>query len=76
MWSWNFWKNALERILRAFASSMLSLVTADAFNIVSTNWGDKLPIVLTAGLTSLLLSIVGATGISGKKGDPSLVETE
>jgi hypothetical protein len=74
MFTWTFWKQALERLIRAFASSLLSLTGADAFNVVSTNWGDKLPIALGASVVSLLLSIVAATGISGTKGDPSLVD--
>src|SRR6185503_8790813 len=43
MFTWEFWKQALERLIRAFATSLLTLTGADAFNVVSTNWGDKLP---------------------------------
>jgi Putative lactococcus lactis phage r1t holin len=72
MWSWNFAKQAGERAVRAFASSLLSVWTVGpAFDVIHANWSGALSVAGGAAVVSLLTSVV-ASGV-GQKGTASLV---
>ncbi|AVD99248.1 holin [Streptomyces phage BillNye] len=68
MFSKVFVKDAAERAVKAFASTILSvLVVGDkAFNLVNANWTDALGVGGGAALASVLLSVAsykaGSTG--------------
>lgn len=67
-----FWSGAAERCLRTICQVLLSVLTvdgaADAFHL---DWKYAAGIALTAGLTSLLMSVVA--GPIGPPGSPSIV---
>lgn len=74
MWTWIFWKQAIERSIRAFAATLLSLITTDAVNVISSGTLGKLLTALGAAIVSILISVTASN--MGDKSSPSLVSTE
>ena len=72
MFSGRFWKLTIERMVRAFAGSMVGMMTMDGFNLLQASWGGILAAAGTASLVTLLLSVVGSQIGNGE--NPSLVE--
>ena len=56
-----FWKDAGERALKTVAQSMVALLTAGSFNLLSVDYKNLLSVSLFAGLTSLLTSVASAS---------------
>jgi hypothetical protein len=71
LFTWTFWKRTLERMIRAFASSLLAVVTMDGFNLLTASWGAVLAAAATASFVSLIVSVIGSQ--FGSSTDPSLV---
>jgi hypothetical protein len=57
MWSKVFWKQAIERAIRAFAGTALSSVGSGALNIISVPWEAVLSLAAGAALVSILISL-------------------
>jgi len=67
----SFWMAAGERVVRAFAVSMLSLLGAGVVDIVNVPWTTDLSISGGAAVVSLLTSLVASQ--VGIKGSPSFL---
>lgn len=62
LWSWQFWKAALERAIQSAAAGALGALGADAvvgYEAVSINWQYVAWLAGLAGLVSMLISIAG-----------------
>lgn len=68
-----FWAATGDRTIKSGAQSLVTLIGADAVNIVDIDWQNILGITATMMLLSVLTSIVGDT--VGKNG-PSFVRAE
>jgi N-acetyl-anhydromuramyl-L-alanine amidase AmpD len=68
----SFWKATAERLVRAFAVSMLSLLGAGVIDIVHVPWTTDLSISAGAAVASLLASLVASQ--VGDKGSPSFLK--
>jgi N-acetyl-anhydromuramyl-L-alanine amidase AmpD len=68
----SFWKATAERVVRAFAVSMLSLLGAGVIDIVHVSWTTDLSISGGAAVASLLASLVASQ--VGAKGSPSFLK--
>jgi len=71
MWSWVFWRNALERAAKTVAQSLVAVFGAGAFNLLTANWTVVLATALMTGALSVLTSIISAP--IGPADSPSLV---
>jgi hypothetical protein len=75
MFTVTFWKQAVERAIKSAAQALLGLwVGAQAFNAWDVDWKKAAGVALGAALLSVLTSLASA-GV-GKKGSPSLVDTD
>jgi N-acetyl-anhydromuramyl-L-alanine amidase AmpD len=68
----SFWKATGERVVRAFAVSMLSLLGAGVIDIVHVPWTTDLSISAGAAVASLLTSLVASQ--VGDKSTPSFLK--
>ncbi|MCW2767557.1 MAG: hypothetical protein JWO11_3516 [Nocardioides sp.] len=68
----SFWKATAERLVRAFAVSMLSLLGAGVIDIVHVPWTTDLSISGGAAVASLLASLVASQ--VGDPGSPSFLK--
>jgi Putative lactococcus lactis phage r1t holin len=73
IWSRGFWSATAERVLMTAAQTLIAVLTADGFNLISANWGDIGVVVGTASLLSLLKSL--AANAATRTG-PSLTNNE
>jgi hypothetical protein len=73
MFTKKFWKATLERVIRAFATSLTS-VSIIGSNIVSIDWKSQLLIAAGAAVGSLLLAIAGSQ--IGDPTDPSFTNKD
>ncbi|HEX5543669.1 MAG TPA: holin [Micromonospora sp.] len=71
MWTRNFWRQALERLVKTFAQAALALVSGDGLDILDVDWRSVVGVSTLAALASVLTSI--ATADMGEPGDPSAV---
>jgi hypothetical protein len=71
----SFWKATAERVVTAFAVSLISalFVGAEVLDVRAIHWEQALSIAAGAALLSLLKGLVAGTGVIGPKGSPSLV---
>lgn len=75
MFTWVFWKQALERALKTFAQAVVALLTSDqVLGILDVNWGDVAQVGALAAVLSLLTSVVSAP-VGPDRNSPSLVDT-
>lgn len=74
MFSWNFWKQALERAVKTAAQFMITIVGAEQFNLLEADWKAMLATIGTGAALSLLTSI--ATSGFGESDSPSAVVIE
>lgn len=74
IWKGSFWKATAERVISSIAGGALSVIGADAFNIVDADWQSTVAVALGAGLVSLLKAI--AAGAGSKDGSPSIGSVE
>jgi hypothetical protein len=73
IFTWTFWKRTLERMIRAFAGSLLSVMTMDGFNLLSASWGVMFATAAGAAMITMLLSLIGSNFGNDNK-DPSFVK--
>jgi hypothetical protein len=66
-----FWKATAERMLRAFAATLLPLLGAGSVSILDVPWETALGVSGTAAVVSLLASLVASQ--TGTKGTPSFL---
>lgn len=72
MWTWSFWKQAVERALVAAAAVGGGyLTTAAVTDVLAFDWRAFGSMMLFAGLGMFLLSVGG--NYVGQRGTPSLV---
>lgn len=71
MWTWNFWKQALERAIKTAAQVAAALLGVSGLGILDVNWKSVGSIVALAVVASLLTSI-GTAGV-GQTDSPSAV---
>lgn len=61
MFSGLFWKDALERFIKTFAQALLAVfLVAPQTPIIGFDWPSALGLALTAGVISILTSVVSA----------------
>lgn len=72
LFTWKFWKRALERAIRALAVSLGGIILTDSFNALEAGWRGILGAAALAAMGSLVLSVIGSQ--VGDKSDPSLVK--
>ena len=69
MYSWCFWKDAIERTVRTFAEATVALLTASGTGLLDTDFRQVLSIAGMAALIALMTSLTAgavspATGAS------------
>ena len=74
MWTWTFWKQALERALKTAAQAPLTVwVVGDGvLNALTLDWELGLGVAAGGFVSSILFSVASAT--IGESSTPSLVE--
>lgn len=55
-----FWADTIERAVKTFAQTLLALLGADAVNVFTINWGDRLSVAAFAVIASILTSVASA----------------
>lgn len=60
VWTWEWWKAALERALKTLAQTLIALIGAEQVNVISLEWANLLGIAATAALISVLTSLASA----------------
>ncbi len=61
-----FWKDTAERFVKTFAQALLALfLVAPQTPLLAFDWPSALGLAATAGVISLLTSIVSVVGTSG-----------
>lgn len=71
MWTAKFWKATGERAVKSVAQAALIYFGAGALDVWHTNWAAAAGIALSAGLLSVLTSVVSSR--VGDSSSPSLV---
>ena len=71
MWTWNFWKQALERAIKTAAQSAVAILGVAGLGILDVDWKQVASVVGLAVVASVLSSI--ATSTMGQEGSPSAV---
>lgn len=73
MFTWKFWREALERAIKTTAQFALVTLGADtAFNVFETTWMPVLGFAASGFVVSILTSIV--TGPMGAPASPSAIK--
>lgn len=71
MFSYMFWRSALERAVKTFAQTLVALFSANGIGLLNAPWGMALSAAGMAALLSVLTSV--ASEQVGERGTPSLV---
>lgn len=71
MWTWSFWKQALERAIKTAAQSAVALLGVAGLGILDVNWRATGSVVVLAFIASFVTSIA-VSGI-GEPNSPSSV---
>lgn len=74
MWSASFWRQSVERMIKTFAQTLITILGTSATGLLDVGWQQALSASGLATLLSLLTSIV-SSGVGPDDG-PSLVSTE
>lgn len=56
-----FWRDAIERLVKTIAQTMVAVLSAGATGLMDINWVSLLSVSGLAGLVSLLTSIASAS---------------
>ena len=72
MWTWNFWKQALERAIKTAAQFALVFIGSDALNIFEVDLMTVAGFALAGAVVSILTSMASAPFADSDS--PSLVE--
>jgi hypothetical protein len=57
MFTWSFWKDALERTIRTFAQTLAAVILVGQTSLVDMDWSADLGIAGAAALASLLSAL-------------------
>lgn len=57
MWTKTFWKDAIERAIKTFAQTLVTLLGAGAVDLLSVDWVSGLSVAGGAALVSVLTSV-------------------
>lgn len=76
MWTWTFWKQAIERAIKTAAQVAAALLTGDGLGVLDLDWLRIGSVALLAAIYSLLTSVGSGLSPIGPDNSPSLVETE
>lgn len=72
MWTWLFWKQALERAVKTAAQVAAAYLATTAVDILTLDWRALGSLVLAAVLASILTSVATSDTV-GPAGSPSMV---
>ena len=72
MYSLEFWKAALERIIASIAGGALAVISADVFGALEADWYGIASVALGAGVVALLKALAAGA----RDGNPSLTNAE
>ena len=73
MWTTDFWKACLERLVKTFCQAGVAALVASGTGLIGTDWVGVLSVAGMAAVVSLLTSI-GSGTITG--GNPSITDAE
>lgn len=79
MWTWAFWRGAIERAIRVAAWTLIAQLAgpnvsdAVGVDLLNIGWRDALSISAGAALLSVLFSLTVAAVGPGPQGSPSMV---
>lgn len=73
MWTWSFWKQAIERGVKTAAQVGAALLGVAGLGILDVDWKSAGSVMALALVASLLTSI--ATSKIGEKDSPSAVKS-
>jgi len=76
MFTWKFWKDALERTISTTAQSIILYVGGDLFNAWDFEWRTALGVASGAGFLTLLKSIAASQLVNKDENSASLVSKE
>jgi hypothetical protein len=74
MWTWNFWRQTVERAVKTAAQFALVFTGAEAFNILDVDLVTTGGFALAGAVVSILTSV--ASSPFTEAGTPSLVEQD
>ena len=57
IFTWDFWKDALSRIIRTFCQTLASVMGGTALNVWTAGWGASVGVALGAALVSFLMCV-------------------
>ena len=75
MWTWLFWRAALERAIKTGVQAMLGLFSGDAVGLLDAPWGAALNVAGMMMVYSLLFSIGSGFVPADPWTSPSTVRT-
>ena len=75
MWTWLFWKSALERAIKTFAQVLIGALSGTALGLADVPWGPALSVAALAAVLSLLTSLVSGLVPTDPVVTPSVVTT-
>ncbi len=73
MFTWTFWRQALERAIKTLAQSAILAIGAGEFNVFQLNWQTVGGFAVGGMMLSILTSLASLP--AGPDGSPSLVRT-
>lgn len=71
MWTWHFWKQAIERAIKTGAQAAVAILGVSGLGILDVNWKQTASVVGLATIASVFSSL--ATYNMGQEGSPSAV---
>jgi len=57
MWTASWWKDAVERSVRTFAQTFVSVVGVSSFSVWSLDWHETLGVSLGSAVLALLMAV-------------------
>lgn len=55
--TWEFWKDALSRVIRTFCQTLASVMGGTALNVWTAGWGASVGVALGSALVSFLMCV-------------------
>ena len=72
MFTLNFWKATLERIVASIAGGALGAIGAETFGVIQADWAGIVSVALGAGVVALLKALA----VGARDGNPSATNAE
>jgi len=73
IWTVDYWKATLERVIRTAAGALLALLIVDGFDLREADWAA---IGATVGLAALISLLMAITSNAVTKSGPALTDSE